>query len=89
MKRWRGGGIRAIVYIDDGIVPSSSKERNALDRDVVITDLRRAGFVTNTLESKLDPNNLLTGWDLYMNVPEDKVEKRKSRLESQVRHWRV
>ena len=45
VKRWRSKGIRAIVYIDDGIVASSSRERNILDRDAVISDLKCAGFV--------------------------------------------
>ena len=45
VKKWRGSGMRAIVYIDDGIVAARSKAEYASLRDVVIEDLRKAGFV--------------------------------------------
>ena len=81
-KRWRNRGIRAIVYIDDGIVASSSKERNVSDRNVVVTDIKRVGFV---LKSKLDPQQLAKRLGFNKNlsegnfyVPEDQVDNLKS-----------
>ena len=50
MKRWRGRGIKAIVYIDDGIVASASKERNAQDRDTMVKPYRFTIDVVNVPE---------------------------------------
>ena len=48
VKKWRGSGMRAIVYIDDGIVAAKCKAECAAVRDVVVRDLRKAGFILNT-----------------------------------------
>ena len=51
VKRWRGKGIRAIVYIDDGIVASKSQEQCLMDNQLVSSDLDLAGFVLNVSKS--------------------------------------
>ena len=42
-------GLRAIVYIDDGICASASESEAEKDKDIVMSDLDRAGtgFVLN------------------------------------------
>ena len=55
MKRWRGRGIRNIIYIDDGICAAPTVEECIANRDIVIQDLAKAGFVLNTKKSCLDP----------------------------------
>ena len=78
MKRWRGKGIRAIVYIDDGIVASKSQEQCLMDKQLATSDLDLAGFV---FKSQLEPHQL-GGWlgfiiDLYngnFHVPKEKID---------------
>ena len=48
VKRWRSKGIRAIVYMDDGIGALKTKALNEAHRDV-ISNLEQAGFVLNIL----------------------------------------
>ena len=61
VKRWRGKGIRAIVYIDDGIVASKSQEQCRMDEQFITSDLELAGFVLNIPKSQLEPHQL-GGW---------------------------
>ena len=46
-KRWRGKGIKAIIYIDDGIATSRSFEIAKSVGELVRHDLLSAGFVIN------------------------------------------
>ena len=55
VKRWRGKGIRNIMYIDDGICAATTVAECIANRDIVIQDLAKAGFVLNTKKSCLDP----------------------------------
>lgn len=87
VKRWRSKGIRAIVYIDDGIVASRMEEQCLLDKEVVITDLERAGFVLNVQKSHLDPHQLgrWLGFIIDLSegnfrVPEEKLESLKDSI---------
>ena len=87
VKRWRGKGIRAIIYIDDGIVGSKSQEQCLKDEHFVTSDLELAGFVLNIPKSQLEPHQL-GGWlgfiiDLCkgnLHVPEEKVDNLKSSI---------
>ena len=51
VKRWRSIGLRAIVYIDDGIRASDSESEAVVARDLVVSDLNKAGFVLNVSKS--------------------------------------
>ncbi len=44
VKRWRSNGLKAIVYVDDGICAASSESQAEVARDCIVVDLRRAGF---------------------------------------------
>ena len=55
VSRWRAKGIRVIMYIDDGIVVSKSKSQCYEHRDMVVSDLERAGFVFNVNKCCLEP----------------------------------
>ena len=55
VKRWRSLGIRAIVYIDDGIVAAES-ELQCLEHDeIVLSDLREADFILSIDKCCLKP----------------------------------
>ena len=58
VKRWRSQGIRAIVYIDDGICASESVSQNRNHKDIVVSDLKKAGFVLNIPKSCLNPQQI-------------------------------
>ena len=87
VKRWRSKGIRVVVYIDDGMGASKTKALNVAHRDVVVSDLKFAGFVLNVPKSHLDPQqvgkwlgfiiDLLEG-NFY--VPDDKLKSLKSAI---------
>ena len=80
-------GLRAIVYIDDGICASSSQSEAVKSRDVVISDLKNAGFVLNDAKSHLEPVQDIA-WlgfnaDLRQgcfSIPSDKIERLKSSI---------
>ena len=54
-KRWRGRGIKAIIYIDDKIAASQSFEIAKFVSELVRHDLFSAGFVINSEKSNFNP----------------------------------
>ena len=60
VKHWRP---RAIVYIDYGIITSSSKSQSIEHRDLVLGDLNRAGFVLNMPKCCLEPSQVCNDLD--------------------------
>ena len=54
-KRWRGIGIKAIIYIDDGIAASRSFELAKTTGKLVKNDLVSAGLVINVEKSDFNP----------------------------------
>ena len=89
VKKWRGSGMRAIVYIDDGIVAAKSTTECVSLKDVVIRDLSRAGFILNKTKSCLEPQQV-GKWlgfivDLHEGnffVPSEKLESLKSSIKA-------
>ena len=55
VKRWRSQGRRVVVYIDDGICASVNVQEPRKHSAGIQADLRKAGFVLNTIKSRLDP----------------------------------
>ena len=56
IKKWRGSGIRSIVYLDDGILGAPSRRKTAHDCLAVRADLEDAGFLLNEEKSALQPS---------------------------------
>ena len=54
-KRWRGRGIKVIIYIDDKIAASQSFEIVKFVSELVRHDLFSAGFVINSEKSNFNP----------------------------------
>ena len=82
IKKWRGQGIRSIIYLDDGILGSPSKRSTGFHCLTARGDLENAGFVLNEEKSCLYPS--LTGeWlgffidmrTFELAVPERKITK--------------
>ena len=55
VKWWRGQGLRAVVYLDDGIVVTSSLEAVTHASSTVQTTLQWAGLVVNIEKSQWNP----------------------------------
>ena len=89
VKRWRARGLRVILYIDDGICASSSVAKCIEDKNVILSDLERAGFVLNVSKSCLEPHQI-ADWlgftvDLgtgCFRVPQDKISRLKYALQT-------
>ena len=58
VKHWRSQGLRAIVYIDDGICAASTKTLATAACTTIVEDLHRAGFVINQEKCTLEPTQI-------------------------------
>ena len=87
VKRWRGMGIKAIVYIDDGACAAANRHKCIEHRDIVVSDLKQAGFVLSIPKCNLDPMqtrkwlgfiiDLIEG---NFHVPDDKLDNLKANI---------
>ena len=87
VRHWRGRGLKAIVYLDDGIVAVKIKENALIESAQVKMDLGNAGFVVNNEKCEWEPkcNMEWLGFliDLSMgefSVPAGKLDMLKSKL---------
>ena len=81
-KRWRGIGIKAIIYIDDGIAATRSFEIAKTAGELVKKDLVSAGFVINVEKSDLNPKTkgrwlgtIIDTIEMTFTVPSEKINK--------------
>ena len=87
VKWWRGQGLRAVVYLDDGIVATAGLEAAMHASSTVQTTLQRAGLVVNIEKSQWNPTQSLTwlGFSLDLSqgtvsVPDHKIEALRNTL---------
>ena len=80
IRHWRGQGIRAIVYIDDGIIAIKWEARAQQVSIMIQSDLEKAGLITNIPKCNWIPSKSATwlGFDINLDegkltVPERKV----------------
>ena len=81
-KRWRGIGIKAIIYIDDGIVASRSFQLAKTTGKLIKNDLVSAGFVINAEKSDFYPKTrgkwlgtIIDTIGMTFTVPSEKINK--------------
>ena len=87
VRLWHGRGLKAIVYLDDGIVAVEGKREALLESQLVKKELESAGFVINVEKSQWDPSTRM-GWlgfliDLVKGefiVPAHKISSLSSQL---------
>ena len=89
IKKWRGEGIRSVIYIDDGIFGSKSKRDTAFACLQVREDLENAGFTINEDKSTLYPHQIgkWLGFDIDMvqyklSIPSEKISKLRESAEA-------
>ena len=82
-KRWRGIGIKVIIYIDDGIAASRTFELAKTAGELVKNDLVSAGFVINVEKSDFNPKTkgkwlgtIIDTIEMIFTVPSEKINKR-------------
>ena len=91
IRYWRGQGLRALLYLDDGIVAVSGKSAAVEASHRVRSDLRRAGLVEHTAKCSWVPSQQASwlGFDLNLeqgviSIPEGKIASLKSQLDQAV-----
>ena len=88
VKYWRSQGLRAVLYLDDGIVAVSGREAARQASNEVKQDLVDAGLVENTDKCNWAPVQQASCLGFYLDlekgqiyVPTEKVEQLYSHLE--------
>ena len=66
IKKWRGEGIRCIIYVDDGIHGAPGKRATGYNCLKIREDLELAGFTLNEEKSYMYPSQ--TGRWLGFNI---------------------
>ena len=89
VKRWRSMGLCCVVYIDDGICAAKSELKCVDAKEIILSDLSRAGFILSIAKCMLDPvqRGIWLGFilDLYAGsflVPSQKVSRLQSSIAS-------
>ena len=87
-KLWRSQGLRAVIYLDDGIAVVEGKLEAGKASMTIQQDPARAGFVVNMTKCKLTPLQKCTwlGFDIDLHlgrfsVPQEKIDALKIQLE--------
>ena len=82
VKKWRSEGIKAILFVDDGIAGKNGHTQTSKAKQIVVYDLRSAGFLINYEKSDLEPSprGCWLGMDIdtetmIFAVPRQKIEK--------------
>ena len=68
------------MYIDDGIITSSSKSQSIEHRDLVLGDLNRAGFVLNMPKCCLEPSQVGKWLGFIIDLVESKFQVPEEKL---------
>jgi len=87
VKYWRGRGLKAIVYLDDGIIAVKGEAEAKAERMAVKRDLELAGLVINVEKCAWEPSHQME-WlgfciDLTLgefSVPAQKISALKAKL---------
>ena len=96
VKLWRGRGLKAIVYLDDGIVAVKGMHEALKESHRVKTELVDAGFVVHVEKSQWEPSCKIEwlGFQIDLDkgefmVPENKIWVLNSQLREVIKAGRV
>ena len=82
VRHWRAGGIRIVVYLDDGLGTASGCQRAAEASELVRTTLDQAGFVTHPSKSSWEPVQRLTWLGFVIDTARGQIEVPQEKLAS-------
>ena len=89
MRHWRGRGLKAIVYLDDGIIAVKGEQRASDESVRVRYELQCAGFVTHIEKSQWIPSRSLEWLGFIVDldkgefsVPQNKLDALKCQLQA-------
>ena len=87
VRHWRGRGLKAIVYLDDGIIAVKGEQKASDESSLVKHELEEAGFVVNQEKSHWIPTKSMEwlGFNIDLangefSVPAHKLEALRSLL---------
>lgn len=96
IKKWRGAGIKSILYIDDGINGSTTLHQATKCAKIVRHDLHNAGLVVNDKKSNFVPSQtgkwlgmIIDTKSMTFTVPLEKVQNLKRKIEKLLRQKSV
>jgi len=92
VKKWRGQGIKSIMYLDDGIAAGYPKSLMIVQRNSMVSDLMSSGLTINIKKSSLEPE-IEKEWlgftintnDMRMYIPNKKLKAVLSFLDTILR----
>ncbi len=82
VRYWRSLGIKAVLYIDDGIVGASSRERAWEVAEIVASDLAKAGLIINKKKSCLVPAQKCTWLGLELDFEFGRITVGDEKMEA-------
>ena len=80
VRYWRSQGLRAVVYLDDGIVAAEGRVAALKASNRVKEDLSKAGFVTHIEKSHWEPTKSIVWLGFELNLEEGKIKVPKEKL---------
>ena len=88
VKYWRSQGIKAVIYLDDGIASVPQLEEAKRISFLMKSDLEQAGFVVHPTKCSWEPSHHAQwlGYEVNLEngsiaIPKDKIDKLKGQLE--------
>ena len=73
IRYWRGRGLRAVLYLDDGIVAVKGKERATYESERVQSELSEVGLIVNNPKSQWDPTKSLVWLGFQINLQDGQL----------------
>ena len=80
VRYWRGRGLKAIVYLDDGIIAVKGKAKAREESERVRHDLESAGFIVNMEKSVWEPAYVIEWLGFQINLSEGKFKVPENKL---------
>ena len=88
VKKWRGEGLKVILYLDDGICTNVCPDSLAIQANKMQKDLHALGFVVNEEKSSWNPSNHIVWLGFHLDltafeisVPDNNIDLLATKLE--------
>jgi len=87
IRHWSGRGLKAILYLDDGIIAVNGTEKACIESAQVKLDLKKAGFIVNNDKCEWEAKHSMEwlGFNIDLlagefSVPAGKIDMLKAKL---------